>query len=61
MNLGEFIDRPTHSLPVGWRQRLALGVSLIHEPKILFLDEPTSGVDPVFRRKFWQILYELAE
>lgn len=61
LDLHEFIDRPTHSLPVGWRQRLALGVSLLHEPKIVFLDEPTSGVDPVFRRKFWQILYELAE
>lgn len=61
LSLTEFINRPTGSLPVGWRQRLALGVSLLHQPKILFLDEPTSGVDPVFRRKFWQILYELAE
>lgn len=61
LSLGDFIDRLTKSLPVGWRQRLALGVSLLHRPRILFLDEPTSGVDPVFRRKFWQILYELAE
>jgi ABC-2 type transport system ATP-binding protein len=61
LSLSEFINRPTGSLPVGWRQRLALGVSLLHQPKILFLDEPTSGVDPVFRRRFWQILYELAE
>ncbi len=61
LNLHDFIDRPTRSLPVGWRQRLALGVSLLHRPRILFLDEPTSGVDPVFRRKFWKILYELAE
>ncbi|UCE23184.1 MAG: ABC transporter ATP-binding protein [Candidatus Zixiibacteriota bacterium] len=61
LDLHDFIDRPTRSLPVGWRQRLALGVSLLHRPRILFLDEPTSGVDPVFRRKFWKILYELAE
>lgn len=61
LGLGEFIDRSSGSLPVGWRQRLALSVSLLHQPKILFLDEPTGGVDPVFRRKFWSILYDLAE
>lgn len=61
LNLGDFIDRPAASLPIGWRQRLALAVSILHQPKILFLDEPTGGVDPIFRRKFWSILYELAE
>jgi len=61
LRLTDFIDRPTHSLPVGWRQRLALAVSILHQPKIIFLDEPTGGVDPVFRRRFWNILYELAE
>lgn len=61
LDLNEFIDRPAGSLPVGWRQRLALGASLLHRPKILFLDEPTGGVDPVFRRRFWEILYQLAD
>ncbi|MFQ6007630.1 MAG: ABC transporter ATP-binding protein [Candidatus Zixiibacteriota bacterium] len=61
LSLHGFIDRLTRSLPVGWRQRLALSVALLHQPKILFLDEPTAGVDPVFRRKFWEILYDLAE
>lgn len=61
LSLGEFIDRLSGSLPVGWRQRLALAASLLHQPRILFLDEPTGGVDPVFRRTFWGLLYQLAE
>ena len=48
------------SLPMGLRQRLALGCALVHRPRILFLDEPTSGVDPVGRRRFWQILFRLS-
>jgi len=61
LNLENFIDRLTGSLPTGWRQRLALAAAIIHQPKIIFLDEPTGGVDPVFRRKFWEILYQLAD
>jgi len=61
LDLAEFIDRPCYSLPTGWRQRLGLAGSLLHRPRILFLDEPTGGVDPVFRRRFWEILYRLAD
>lgn len=49
-------NAPTGSLPVGWKQRLALGCAVLHRPPILFLDEPTSGVDPVSRRKFWELI-----
>ncbi len=58
-NLLKFKDRLANNLSGGMRQKLALACSLIHKPKILFLDEPTTGVDPVSRRDFWKILAEL--
>ena len=54
-------QRLTAELPLGWKQRLALGCAVLHQPPILFLDEPTSGVDPISRRAFWDLIYQLAE
>lgn len=58
--LGDVHNRLTRELPPGWRQRLALGCALLHQPRILFLDEPTSGVDPITRRHFWDFIQQLA-
>ena len=61
--LGFFEERNTlvKSLPLGWKQKLAFSVSIFHEPKIVFLDEPTGGVDPAVRRQFWELIYEAAD
>jgi len=59
--LGDSRDALTKTLPGGFKQRLALGCAILHEPSILFLDEPTSGVDPLSRRGFWQLIYEMSK
>jgi ABC-2 type transport system ATP-binding protein len=54
-------DKLVGSLPLGWKQKLAFSVAIFHEPRIVFLDEPTGGVDPVTRREFWNMIYAAAE
>ncbi len=61
VGLADFSNRLTRDLPLGFKQRLALGSSLLHDPPIIFLDEPTSGVDPKARRSFWDLIYDTCE
>ena len=61
LKLEDLAKTKVKSLPLGWKQKLAFSIAIIHEPKIVFLDEPTGGVDPVTRRQFWEMIYEAAE
>ena len=54
-------NTPVKALPLGWKQKLAFSVSIFHEPEIVFLDEPTGGVDPAVRRQFWELIYEASD
>lgn len=61
LGLGEIANQLVGSLPLGWKQKLAFSVAMLHDPQIVFLDEPTGGVDPITRRQFWEMIYKAAD
>ncbi len=61
LNLKEIENTLIADIPLGWKQKIAFSVAIIHNPKIVFLDEPTSGVDPITRRQFWNLIYEASD
>lgn len=61
LNMENFRNNLVRSIPLGWKQKLAFSIAMFHNPPIVFLDEPTSGVDPVTRRQFWEMIYQAAE
>ena len=61
LHLQDHQNSLVRSLPLGWKQKLAFSVAIVHEPAIVFLDEPTGGVDPVTRREFWELIYDASE
>jgi len=60
LGLQEIVNELVGSLPLGWKQKISFSVALLHKPKIVFLDEPTGGVDPITRRQFWEMIYKTA-
>ena len=60
LGLDEVEGKLLKDLPLGWKQKLAFSIAILHDPKIVFLDEPTGGVDPITRRQFWEMIYEAA-
>ncbi len=60
LNIEELGDKLISSLPLGWRQKLSFSIAIFHRPQIVFLDEPTGGVDPITRRQFWEMIYDTA-
>ncbi len=61
LGIEDLKDKFVKDLPLGWKQKIAFSVAIFHQPKVVFLDEPTSGVDPITRRQFWDLIYEAVE